>query len=165
MTTSIIFQGALYLAVLGLLAWPLGCYISWVFQRCDPNARLGSFEASLLKLCGVQSAEEMRWREYATCAIGFSVCGVVALFAMQRLQGMLPLNPQAIAGVPADLAFNTAVSFATNTNWQAYSGESTLSYCTQMIESAADHARVSRGASQSKSACEHRRVDRKNPRF
>jgi K+-transporting ATPase ATPase A chain len=89
-------------------------------------------ERLVYKLTGVDETHEMRWTEYSVALILFSVVSLLVLYAMQRLQGVLPFNPQGFAGVAPDLAFNTAVSFTTNTNWQAYSGESTMSYFTQM---------------------------------
>ena len=96
----------------------------------DPVVR--PVERLVYRLTGVDETREMRWTEYAVALLLFSVVSMLVLYAMQRLQGVLPLNPQGFAGVAPDLAFNTAVSFTTNTNWQAYSGESTMSYFTQM---------------------------------
>jgi len=112
----------------------LGGFMARVFTRqrtwLDPVAR--PVERLIYKLTGVDEAHGMRWTEYAVSLLLFSVVSMLALYAMQRLQAVLPWNPQGFAGVAPDLAFNTAVSFTTNTNWQAYSGESTMSYFTQM---------------------------------
>ena len=94
---------------------------------CSPTVGAGA-----PTLAGVDENREMRWTEYAVALLLFSMVSLLVLYAMQRLQSLLPWNPQAFGGVAPDLAFNTAVSFATNTNWQAYSGESTMSYFTQM---------------------------------
>jgi K+-transporting ATPase ATPase A chain len=112
----------------------LGGFMARVFARqrtwLDPVMR--PVERLVYKLTGVDETHEMRWTEYSVALILFSVVSLLVLYAMQRLQGVLPFNPQGFAGVAPDLAFNTAVSFTTNTNWQAYSGESTMSYFTQM---------------------------------
>src|SRR6187549_3386745 len=117
------------------LATPvLGSFMARVFsgQRTwlDPVAR--PIERLIYKLTGVDERREMRWPEYAVSVLMFSVVSMLVLYAMQRVQGLLPLNPQGFGGVTPDLAFNTAASFTTNTNWQAYGGESTMSYFTQM---------------------------------
>ena len=112
----------------------LGGFMARVFARqrtwLDPILR--PVERLIYRTTGVDEAREMRWTEYAVALLLFSVVSMVVLYAMQRLQSFLPWNPQGFGGVAPDLAFNTAVSFATNTNWQAYSGESTMSYFTQM---------------------------------
>ncbi|NOT28469.1 MAG: potassium-transporting ATPase subunit KdpA [Acidobacteria bacterium] len=112
----------------------LGGFMARVFSRqrtwLDPVLR--PFERLIYRLTGVDETHEMRWTEYAVSLLLFSVVSMLVLYAMQRLQAVLPWNPQGFAGVAPPLAFNTAVSFTTNTNWQAYSGESTMSYFTQM---------------------------------
>ena len=118
-----------------LLATPLiGGYMARVFTRqrtwLDPVMR--PIERLVYRTTGVNEAHEMRWAEYAMALLLFSIVSLLGLYAMLRLQGLLPFNPQRFSGVAPDLAFNTAVSFTTNTNWQAYSGESTMSYFTQM---------------------------------
>ncbi|ATE60108.1 potassium-transporting ATPase subunit KdpA [Thauera sinica] len=135
MTANAILQAGLYVLALLALAWPLGLYMARVFEGGPPAfARwLAPLERGLLRLAGVQADEDMGWRRYALAVLLFNFAGLVAVYGLQRLQGWLPLNPQALAGVPADLAFNTAASFATNTNWQSYSGEATMSYLTQML--------------------------------
>jgi len=96
----------------------------------DPVLR--PIERLIYKTCGVHPENEMTWFEYAADMLVFSLVGMIVLYALERLQGVLPLNPQGLAAVPPGLAFNTAASFTTNTNWQAYSGETTMSYLTQM---------------------------------
>ncbi|HYA66714.1 MAG TPA: potassium-transporting ATPase subunit KdpA, partial [Burkholderiaceae bacterium] len=129
----------LYLAVLVALSYPLGRYLVQSMQG-DANgvagvARkiLGPAETAIYRLCGIRAEEEMAWPQYTYAILLFSVLGVLAVYALQRLQAALPLNPQAFGSVSADSSFNTAVSFVTNTNWQGYSGESTMSYLTQML--------------------------------
>src|SRR5258706_5319639 len=104
-----------------------------VFNRertwLDPVLR--PIERLVYRLTGVDETREMRWTEYAVAMLLFSAVSMLALYLQQRIQQWLPLNPQGFAAVPPDLAFNTAASFTTNTNWQAYSGESTMSYLTQ----------------------------------
>jgi K+-transporting ATPase ATPase A chain len=113
---------------------PLGAYLFRVFERRErPFARtLGRVESALLAMCGVESGAQQSARGYAAALLTFSAIGVAVTYGIQRLQGYLPLNPQAFAAPAPHLAFNTAVSFTTNTNWQSYSGESTMSYLTQM---------------------------------
>jgi potassium-transporting ATPase potassium-binding subunit len=124
----------LYLVLLLLAAKPLGSYIANVMEGRGLAVRLGGpIESVLYRLCGVRRDEEMSWLNYALAILLFNVLGAVAVYALQRLQFWLPLNPQAMANVSPDSSFNTAVSFATNTNWQGYSGESTMSYLTQML--------------------------------
>ncbi|HUL42038.1 MAG TPA: potassium-transporting ATPase subunit KdpA [Burkholderiales bacterium] len=134
MTGNGYFQLALYLGVLLLLVKPLGAYMANVYEgRIKFINRFGApFENLLYRLCGVNRAQEMRWTQYAVAMLIFNVLGALAVYALQRLQAYLPLNPQAFSAVSPDSSFNTAVSFATNTNWQGYGGESTMSYLTQM---------------------------------
>jgi potassium-transporting ATPase potassium-binding subunit len=120
-----------YLATLLLLAWPLARAIDAVMAgRFGAGAR---FEAPLYRAAGIDPGREQGWLAYGVGLLVFNGLGVLAVYALQRLQGGLPLNPQGLAGVAPDSAFNTAVSFATNTNWQGYGGESTMSYLTQML--------------------------------
>ena len=125
--------GAFFLVVLALTK-PLGIYMTRVFNRertfLDPILR--PVERLLYRVTGVEEDREMRWFEYAVSMLMFSVVSMLALYALQRLQGVLPFNPQKLGKIAPDLAFNTAASFTTNTNWQAYAGESTMSYFTQM---------------------------------
>jgi K+-transporting ATPase ATPase A chain len=113
---------------------PLGAYLYRVYEGAQqPLPRLvGPVERGLLRLCSVDARREQTWVEYAFALLAFSAVSLLVTYAIQRLQHLLPWNPQHLPAVPADLAFNTAVSFTTNTNWQAYSGESTMSYLTQM---------------------------------
>ncbi|HEX7377359.1 MAG TPA: potassium-transporting ATPase subunit KdpA [Pirellulales bacterium] len=129
------FQLGLYVALLLLLAKPLGTYMAAVYEarRTWLDRLLGPLERLTYRVCGVNPQNEMRWTTYAAAALSLALVSVFAVYALQRFQGWLPLNPQKLANVPADLSFNTAVSFATNTNWQAYGGEVTLSYFTQMF--------------------------------
>jgi len=121
----------LYSAVLLALSYPLGRYIAAVM---DGRLRwAGRIESAIYRLCGVNADTEMGWLQYALGLILFNTLGALAVYALQRTQLWLPLNPQAMANVGADLSFNTAISFVTNTNWQAYGGESTMSYLTQML--------------------------------
>ena len=120
-----------YIALLLLLSVPLGRYISALMDsRVGWAARL---ERPLYRVCGIDPGAEMGWLRYTLAILLFNGLGVLAVYALQRLQGGLPLNPQAMAAVSPDSSFNTAISFATNTNWQGYGGESTMSYLTQML--------------------------------
>ncbi len=125
----------LYLTVLLLAAKPLGGYIANVMEG-RPILALGmrgGLESALYRLCGVRKDEEMGWLYYALAILLFNLLGALAVYALQRLQVWLPLNPQGMANVSPDSSFNTAISFATNTNWQGYAGESTMGYLTQML--------------------------------
>ena len=128
-------QIGLFFLVLVALVKPLGWYMSRVYTRqaCGIDWVVGPLERLIYRVCGVRETEEMNWKTYAVAMLLFNVTGLVVLYALQRLQGFLPLNPAAFGAVAPDLAFNTAASFITNTNWQAYAGESTLSYLTQMV--------------------------------
>jgi len=135
MTANGWFQIVLFLALILAVTKPLGVFMAHVFSRektfLDPVLR--PVERLIYRLTGVDEQHEMRWTEYAVAMLLFSTVSMLVLYAMQRLQGVLPFNPQKLPGVsPAHLAFNTAASFTTNTNWQAYSGETTMSYFTQM---------------------------------
>ena len=121
------------LLILGLTK-PLGLYLFRVFEsesRPLPRA-LGPIERGLYRLCGINAQKEQTAAQYTLALLLFSACGLLVTYAIQRMQHVLPLNPQHFGPVPPDLAWNTAVSFTTNTNWQAYSGESTMSHLTQM---------------------------------
>jgi K+-transporting ATPase ATPase A chain len=128
-------QTGLYLMVLLALSWPLGRYLVDVFdgQLSRRFAWLGLMERGMGRIIGAAPDEDMPWWRYATALVVFHLLGVLAVYGLQRAQGFLPLNPQDMAAVTADSAFNTAVSFVTNTNWQGYGGESTMSYLTQML--------------------------------
>ena len=122
MTANDYLQLGLYLAVLLALARPLGSYMAAVFSG-TPNlvTRLGApIERVLYRICGIASGEEMSWVRYSFAMLIFNVAGLLAVYALLRLQKWLPLNPQDMDSVPPDLSMNTAISFATNTNWQAY---------------------------------------------
>jgi K+-transporting ATPase ATPase A chain len=120
-----------FLAVLLLAVKPMGIYVAQVMEG---HFRLGNrVERPLYRLCGIDPDEEMGWLKYAFAILLFNVLGVLAVYGLQRLQAWLPLNPQGMASVTPDSAFNTAISFATNTNWQGYGGETTMSYLTQML--------------------------------
>jgi potassium-transporting ATPase potassium-binding subunit len=134
MVWNAVLQVGIFFLLVTLTSVPLGLYMAHVFAEdrtfLDPVLR--PVERAIYRLCGVHPATEMTWGEYTIAILWFSVVGMVVLYALERLQGWLPFNPQGLAGVAPDLAFNTAASFTTNTNWQAYSGETTMSYLTQM---------------------------------
>ncbi|EIL93204.1 potassium-transporting ATPase subunit KdpA [Rhodanobacter spathiphylli] len=135
MTTNDYLQLGLYLVVLLLLVKPLGSYMAHVFADA-PNrvTRFGGrVERAIYRLCGIAPDEDMGWKRYALAVLLFNLLGLLAVYALQRLQGWLPLNPQHFGAVSADSSMNTAISFASNTNWQGYGGESTMSYLTQML--------------------------------
>jgi K+-transporting ATPase ATPase A chain len=134
MTPNGYLQLALYIVVLIALAKPLGTYMANVYEGRSVVTRLGApLERLIYRLCGVDAEKEMRWTQYALAMLLFNLLGLLAVYAFQRLQAELPLNPQAFGAVSPDSSFNTAVSFASNTNWQGYGGESTMSYLTQML--------------------------------
>lgn len=127
-------QILLFMAVIIALTRPMGGYLARVYEGertlLDPVLR--PVELLIYRLCGVDHKREMRWTEYAVAMLVFSLTTMLGLYLLQRLQGYLPLNPQGMHGPPPELAFNTAASFTTNTNWQSYAGETTMSYLTQM---------------------------------
>jgi K+-transporting ATPase ATPase A chain len=127
-------QILVFAAVILAVTRPLGAYLYRVYEgERQPLPRLlGPLERGLYRLCGVDPRREQTWVEYAFALLAFSALSLLVTYAIERFQHVLPLNPQKLPAVPADLAFNTAASFTTNTNWQAYSGESTMSYLTQM---------------------------------
>jgi K+-transporting ATPase ATPase A chain len=135
MTSNGFLQIAVYVIVLLGLAKPLGWYMARVYRgrSIRPMRWVGPIERLIYRLSGVKPEQEMRWTEYAVALLVFNFFGLLAVYALQRLQADLPLNPQHLAAVGPDSAFNTAVSFATNTNWQGYSGEVSMSYLTQML--------------------------------
>ena len=135
MTTNAYLQLGLYFAVLFALSWPLGVYMARVYQGNIPLFMrwLRPLESGLCKLSGVSEDDRMSWKRYALALLLFNLLGLLVVYALQRLQGILPLNPDGLAGVTPDSAFNTAISFASNTNWQGYGGETTMSYLTQML--------------------------------
>ena len=134
MTINGWLQIALFLLAIFAITKPLGVYMARVFERQKTfmDVLLRPFERLIYRITRVDESHEMRWTEYAFAMLLFSVVTMLLTYLQQRLQGFLPLNPQKFGAVPTDLAFNTAASFTTNTNWQAYVGEATMSYLTQM---------------------------------
>ena len=135
MTANGILQLVFYMIVLLALAKPLGAYMARVYEGRPIvlGRALGWLERLIYKIAGVAPEVEMGWKTYALTMLLFNVAGLLAVYALQRLQGVLPLNPAGLGAVSPDSSFNTAVSFATNTNWQGYGGETTMSYLTQML--------------------------------
>jgi len=121
---------AAFLAVLLVLAWPLGLFIARLLEAEGGRSRL---ERGFHRLCGIDAKEQMGWLHYTLALVAFNAIGALAVYALQRTQAWLPLNPQHFDNVPADSSFNTALSFVTNTDWQGYAGESTMSHLTQML--------------------------------
>ena len=134
MLWNAIIQVGIFTVLVTVLSVPLGLYMARVFagERTFMDPVLKPLERAIYRLSGIDAAAEMTWAEYAIAMLLFSVVGMILLYAIERLQAMLPFNPQAFGALAPDLAFNTAASFTTNTNWQAYGGESTMSYLTQM---------------------------------
>ena len=135
MTGNGVLQLVVYVVVLLALAKPLGAYMARVYEGrpLALDRLLGWLERLIYKLSGVRPGNEMGWKTYAATMLLFNLAGVLVVYALQRLQGLLPLNPQQLGAVSPDSSFNTAVSFATNTTWQGYGGETTMSYLTQMV--------------------------------
>ena len=135
MTTNAISQVLVFFVVLLGLAKPLGWYMVRVYEGkpVGLGCLLGLVERVMYRLCGVRPTDEMDWKRYGMAMLLFNAAGLFFLYGLQRLQSLLLLNPANLGGVSSDLAFNTAASFTTNTNWQAYGGETTLSYLTQML--------------------------------
>jgi K+-transporting ATPase ATPase A chain len=134
-TPNGIFQLAFYVVVLLALVKPLGAYMARVYEgrRVALDRVLGGIERLVYRAGGVWPNTEMGWKTYTLAMLSFNLVGLLAVYLLQRLQGVLPLNPQGLAAVSPDSAFNTAVSFTSNTNWQGYGGETTMSYLTQML--------------------------------
>ena len=132
MTSSAWGLLTLFLALLLIASWPLGI---WLARLCSGNLPgwMHKLEAPLYRMAGTSADKSMSWSHYALALLAFNVIGALAVYALQRLQLYLPLNPAGMVNVSPDSAFNTAVSFVTNTNWQGYAGESTMSYLTQML--------------------------------
>ncbi|CAN5910489.1 potassium-transporting ATPase subunit KdpA [soil metagenome] len=132
MTSSAWTLLVVFLVLLGVLAWPLGRFMA---AMCDGRLPrwMQRVEAPLYKLAGTSPDRSMHWRMYALALVAFNTLGALSVYGLQRLQAVLPLNPAGMAAVSADSSFNTAVSFVSNTNWQGYGGESTMSYLTQML--------------------------------
>ena len=135
MTSQAWTQLVAFLAILLVVAWPMGRWLHAVAEGRLPRwlSPLRRAENALYRLAGVDGDASMGWKHYALGILAFNVLGVVVVYALQRLQGVLPLNPQGMAAVSPDSSFNTAFSFVTNTNWQGYGGEATMSYLTQML--------------------------------
>jgi len=127
-------QIVIFFVIILVIAKPAGAYMFRVFEGDNrPLPRtLGRVERALLRLCGLKDPEEQTWLQYAIAMLVFSVMGLIVTYAIMRLQGSLPFNPQHLDNVPGPLAFNTSASFTTNTNWQSYVPETTMSYFTQM---------------------------------
>jgi potassium-transporting ATPase potassium-binding subunit len=135
MTGNDLLQMLIYVAALLLAVKPLGAFMARVLNG-EPTwigRLLGPVERLTYRLAGIDATREMSWARYALATMLFNVLGLLVVYVLQRLQAQLPLNPQHLAAVSADSSFNTAVSFATNTNWQGYGGETTMSYLTQML--------------------------------
>ena len=132
MTTSAWTLLVVFLVLLGVLAWPLGRFMA---AMCDGRLPrwMQRVEAPLYAVAGTSPDQSMHWRTYALALVAFNTLGAIFVYGLQRLQAVLPLNPAGMAAVSPDSSFNTAVSFVSNTNWQGYAGESTMSYLTQML--------------------------------
>ena len=135
MTPDTWIQMGVFLLVLSALVKPLGAFMARVYegQPCGLDKPLGWLERLTYRVAGIEPAEPMTWKTYAVALLLFNLLGGVAVYALQRLQGFLPLNPEHLGAVSPALAWNTAVSFISNTNWQSYNGETTMSYLTQML--------------------------------
>lgn len=134
MISNVAVQFGLYFLVLLALTKPMGLLITRVMDGSATINKIGApFERWLYRLAGVNASAEMNWKQYAIALLLFSAAGILAVFLLQVFQGSLPLNPQSFPGVTVDSALNTAISFVSNTNWQGYSGETTMSYLTQML--------------------------------
>src|SRR6266852_7009278 len=135
MTLNDVLQVLIYLGVLLVLTKPLGAYMARVYEGeptvLDPV--LGPLERFLYRAAGIRPDEGMSWKTYTLAMLVFNGLSLLVVYVVQRVQGLLPFNPQQFGAVSADSAFNTAASFATNTNWQGYGGETTMSYLTQMV--------------------------------
>ncbi|HYW46217.1 MAG TPA: potassium-transporting ATPase subunit KdpA [Bryobacteraceae bacterium] len=134
MTANGVLQIALYFLVVLALTKPMGAYMVRVFagERTWAHRVLRPLEAGIYKVCGIDESEEQHWTRYAGGVLVFSIVSMLLTYLMQRVQQWLPLNPQGLGNVGTDLSFNTAASFTTNTNWQSYTPESTMSYLTEM---------------------------------
>src|SRR5690242_10056935 len=134
MTANGIAQILIFTAIVTAAAIPLGLYMARVFngEWTFLSPMMLPVERALYRICGVEEVREQNWVTYTVAMLLFNLFGFVSLYALLRLQGWLPFNPQGMAAMPGDLALNTAISFTTNTNWQNYGGETTLSYLVQM---------------------------------
>ena len=135
MTAMAALQIGLYVVVLLACVKPLGLYMANVYSGRAPYLErvLGPLERWMYRLGGIDKEQEMTWRQYAGAVLAFSLVSLLVVYAVQRVQAILPLNPESLPAVWPDSSFNTAASFATNTNWQGYSGETTMGYLTQML--------------------------------
>lgn len=135
MTINGVLQIGIFFLALFALVKPFGAYMARVYsgERVFLERILGPVERWIYRLAGIDPSQEMNWKTYAIAMLLFNAAGMLFLYALQRLQGVLPLNPQGFGAISPDLAFNTAASFITNTNWQAYGGETTMTYLTQML--------------------------------
>jgi K+-transporting ATPase ATPase A chain len=135
MTTQSLMLLAVFLAILLLLAYPLGRYLANVGAPGSIRGLgwVATLERGLYRIAAIHPNRDMHWKTYAIGLLVFNTIGALFVYAVQRVQAWLPLNPQSLPNVSPDSAFNTAVSFASNTNWQGYGGESTMSYLTQML--------------------------------
>lgn len=133
MTGQSWFTIGLFLVVLIAIAYPLAIYVARIADAAEIRGVVGAAERFLYRVAGVDPGRDMSWTQYAIALLLFNALGALVVFAVQRLQFWLPLNPQAFVNVSPDSSFNSAVSFVTNTNWQGYAGESTMSYLTQMV--------------------------------
>ena len=127
-------QSFIFIFATLLLVKPLGIYMARIYigKNAGLNVIFAPVEKLTYRLSGIDPEKEMSWKQYAFSVILFNIIGIAGVYAIQRFQAHLPLNPMAMGPVAPDLAFNTAVSFASNTNWQNYGGETTMSYFTQM---------------------------------
>jgi K+-transporting ATPase ATPase A chain len=141
MTGIELAQLAFYLLILLLLIKPLGWYMARVFEEkpCGLDPLVRPLEKLIYRLCNIRPQQEMNWKQYLSSLLIFNMLSLLAVYFIQRLQIHFPFNPQQFPSIQADLAFNTAASFSTNTNWQAYSGENSLSYSTQMLAITVQH--------------------------
>lgn len=135
MTLNGILQIIIYLIVIAILVKPLGSYMARIYQgqHTFMDRIMEPLERLIYRLAGVDPAHEMNWKVYAVAMLVFNAAGLFFLYVLQRLQGFLPLNPAGLGAVSPDSSFNTAVSFVSNTNWQGYGGDTTMSYLTQML--------------------------------
>lgn len=134
MISNSVIQIGIFLVVLLACVVPLGRYMAKVYGENPPlQGFFGPIERLIYRLLGIDAKSEMHWKHYALALLGFNALGMLLLYGLQRMQAWLPLNPQQLPAVSADSAFNTAASFVSNTNWQGYAGETTMSYLTQML--------------------------------
>src|ERR1700759_1969197 len=135
MTTPSVLLSLVFLALVLVAVKPVGWYIAEVMQGAPvwPLRACAPLERALYRVSGVDPSREMTWQQYALALLIFNTLGALFTYLLQRAQAWLPLNPEHMAAISPDSSFNTAISFVTNTNWQGYAGESTMSYLTQML--------------------------------